>query len=69
MTAAEILHDRGKADGKAELIFHLVRLKFGVVPEVVQRQVKGSTSEDLDLWAERVLKASEVEELPVFARR
>jgi hypothetical protein len=66
--AAEILHERGKADGKAELIVHLVRLKFGVAPEVVQRQVESSTSEDLDRWAERVLRASGVEELSVFVQ-
>jgi hypothetical protein len=69
VTAAEILHERGKADGKAGLVLHLIRLKFGVVPGVVERQVMGSTVADLDVWAERVLNASRLEELPALNPR
>ncbi|HTV20991.1 MAG TPA: DUF4351 domain-containing protein [Polyangiaceae bacterium] len=72
MTAAEVLEAKGRAEGKvqgkiegkAELILRLVRLKFGEVPEAVRGRVVSAASEELDGWAERIITASTLDELP-----
>jgi hypothetical protein len=68
MTAAEILQARslarGRAEGKAELILRLLQRKFGVVPEAIQQRVLMAASDELDVWADRILTASQLDELP-----
>jgi len=55
----------GKAEGKTELLTRLLRLKYGEVPEPALALLRQASSEELDLWAERVLTAATLEE--VFA--
>jgi predicted transposase/invertase (TIGR01784 family) len=55
----------GRAAGKAELLGRQLRLKFGKLPEWVSAQLSQATPEELDLFAERLLTATTLDE--VFA--
>ncbi|HYP75234.1 MAG TPA: Rpn family recombination-promoting nuclease/putative transposase [Polyangiaceae bacterium] len=67
MTTAEMIakegEARGEARGKAELVLRLLTLRFGALPQTASARVASATSEELDLFAERVLTASTVEEV------
>jgi predicted transposase/invertase (TIGR01784 family) len=63
MTAAEILHAEGKAEGKAEVVLHLLRLKFGEVPEAVRGRMMRADSDELDRFAASVLTAASLDEV------
>jgi hypothetical protein len=66
MTAAEVLHHHakaeGKAEGKAELVLRQLRLKFGEVPDAVHERVLSAPSGELDVFADRIITASSVDE-------
>jgi hypothetical protein len=53
----------GKAEGKAEIVLHLVALKFGPLSEEVSYRIQHATPAELDTWAERVLTATSLDEL------
>jgi hypothetical protein len=53
----------GKAEGKAELLIRQATLKFGLLSEEAQRQVRVTASEELDQMAERLLSATTLEEV------
>jgi hypothetical protein len=63
MTAAEMLQAEGRAEGKAEVVLRLLRLKFGEVPEAVHQRVLSAASEELDLFADRVITVSSLDEV------
>jgi hypothetical protein len=63
MTAAEILHAEGKVQGKAEVVLHQLRLKFGEVPEAVRQHIRNATSDELDRFAERIITAASLHEV------
>ena len=59
------IRDNGRAEGRAEgqvLMFsHLLRTKFGAVPEQVEVRVKAATSAEIERWTERVLVADSLQ--------
>jgi hypothetical protein len=67
MTAAEVLRHHakaeGKAEGKAELVLRQLRLKFGEVPEAVHERVLSAASDELDVFADRIITAACLEDI------
>jgi predicted transposase/invertase (TIGR01784 family) len=53
----------GLAKGKAEIVLKLLTLRFGVLPEAVERRVHGATLEELDTFAERVLNTTALDDV------
>ncbi|GAB5549478.1 MAG: hypothetical protein SangKO_092380 [Sandaracinaceae bacterium] len=72
MLAAKKL-EQGRAEGRAEgraqrgaeLVMKLLRLKFGAIDAGTEERVRAGSDADLDRWAERVLTASQLQD--VFA--
>jgi hypothetical protein len=62
MTAAEILQAQGGVEGRAELVLRQLRLKFGEVPDAVHQRVLSAASRELDVFADRIITASSVDE-------
>jgi hypothetical protein len=71
MTAAQKLTEEsyargrseGKAEGKAELLIRQLGLKFGPLAQDVRERVLNAPSDLLDLWAERVITGSSLEDI------
>lgn len=63
MTAAEVLRGHAKAEGKAEVVLHLLRLEFGEVPEAVRQRVLSATSDEVDVFADGVITAARIEDI------
>jgi hypothetical protein len=67
MTAAEVLRGHGKAEGvaqgEAELLLRLLRLRFGEVPEAVRQRVLSAGSDELDVLADSVITTSSLDEV------
>ena len=55
----------GVTQGRVELVLKQLQLRFGELPADVRARVEAASIEDLDLWAERVLTATELD--AVFA--
>jgi hypothetical protein len=59
------LYDRGlvegKAEGKAESLLHLMRRRFGSVPEEIAARVITASSAELDVWLDNILDAASPE--------
>ena len=54
----------GNAEGKAQMLLKLLRIKgFTVSPELAARVESCQDLEQLDLWAERVLAATTLEDI------
>ncbi len=51
----------GRAEGRRELLLELIAAKFGRPSEDVAARLASATPEDLDRWAERLLRASSIE--------
>jgi len=54
---------QGMQSGRAELLLKLLALKFGKLPREVESMVNQASSEELELWAERVLTAGTLDEI------
>jgi predicted transposase YdaD len=69
MSVAEKLEarglERGKREGRAELVQHQLKLRFRRVPPHVQRRVQAGTLAELERWSTRLLTARTLDE--VFA--
>jgi hypothetical protein len=67
MTAAQKLTEesyaRGRSEGKAELLVRQLSLKFGPLAQDVRERILNASSDLLDLWAERVITASSLEDI------
>jgi hypothetical protein len=59
VTAAEIL----RAEGKAELLWRQLQLRFDVIPDAVQQRVRCATPDELNVMADRILIVSSVNEM------
>ena len=55
--------ERGQLTGKAAIVAKLLKLKFRHLPRAVQQRLRKASSEELDLWAERILTAETREEV------
>lgn len=53
----------GKAEGKAELLLRLLLSKFGAVTDATRDEILKASPERMDVWAERVLTATSIEEI------
>ena len=57
----------GRAEGKAEILLRQLRRRFGTLPEITVQHVLKATDDDLNLWADRIFDASNLE--AIFAPR
>ena len=61
VTAADRIRERAAAEAAVEasarLVAKLLKLRFGELPKSVLEQLQGASTEQLDVWAERVLTA------------
>lgn len=55
----------GVEKGQKETLVKLLGLKFGEVPAEVRERIQAASSEQVDIWTARVLKAQTLEQ--VFA--
>lgn len=60
---AERFREEGKHQGEALILERLLRLKFGALPNEVQRRIEQANEQTLVTWSERVLTASRLDEV------
>jgi flagellar biosynthesis/type III secretory pathway protein FliH len=53
----------GRAEGKAEALRRLMALRFGALPDAVLQQISTAGETKLELWLERLLSASSLDEV------
>jgi len=53
----------GKQEGRTAVLTRQLTLKFGVLPEPLQHRLGEASSDELDLWAERILFAENIEDV------
>jgi hypothetical protein len=53
----------GRVEGEARVLIKLLTLKFGPLSDIVRDRVQGARVEELELWTERVLSASTLDEV------
>jgi len=56
----------GMKHGKKAVLKHLLTRRFGELPERETRRLEAASSEELDLWSDRILDAERLDE--VFAK-
>lgn len=54
---------QGKHQGEALVLERQLRLKFGALPDAVQRRIEQASEQTLLEWSERVLTASRLDEV------
>jgi hypothetical protein len=54
---------QGETKGKAAVLKRLVQLKFGQIDELVLSRITDASSQQLDLWLQRILFAPSLDEL------
>lgn len=52
-----------RREGEAHLLTKLAKIKFGELPEWVQKRLNSATPEQLDVWGEHILTANSLDEL------
>jgi predicted transposase/invertase (TIGR01784 family) len=52
----------GNVEGRAELVLRQLQLKFGVNPAAFRQRVLAASPHELDMWADRIITASSLEE-------
>ncbi len=62
---AQYIKDLGRVEGRQAIIQRLVTKRFGksITDLDVQERLRKATPEQLDLWAERILDAKNVDEV------
>ena len=55
--------EKGRAEGRAEMLLRQLTERFGVPPAHVEERVRTATVEQLDLWAVAVLTADKLEDV------
>jgi len=56
-------HRTGGASGQSALLLKRLRRKFGTLPEGVEQRAREANACEIELWAERVLVASSIEDV------
>ena len=54
---------QGRAEGEAQIVLRQLTRKFGELPAHVTERVRNGTSEQLEQWADRLLTASQLDEV------
>jgi predicted transposase/invertase (TIGR01784 family) len=65
MTAADQLMERGRAQGRREMLLDVLRQRFGELPGATVAQVAAAGLEELQAWSKRMLTAPRLDD--VFA--
>jgi predicted transposase YdaD len=55
--------EQGREEGQRATLLKLLRLRFQELPDDALARVEAATSEQLDLWAERILTANTLDEV------
>jgi flagellar biosynthesis/type III secretory pathway protein FliH len=55
--------EEGREEGRADLLLNQLKCKFGDVPDAVRERLKSASSEEISLWAERILFANALDEV------
>lgn len=63
MTTADMLRAEGEARGEANHFLKLLSLKFGPLPEEVQGRVRAASTKQVDVWTERFLDATSLNQI------
>ncbi|QLF93420.1 Rpn family recombination-promoting nuclease/putative transposase [Pseudomonas sp. ABC1] len=50
----------GKIEGRADTLRHLLQLKFGALPDVLEQRLQNADEAELTVWTERVLFAKQL---------
>jgi hypothetical protein len=66
VTAGEQLIERGRQEGMRKVLLKQLQARFGTLPEAASARVSAADPAELDLWIERILTVSRLED--VFAR-
>jgi hypothetical protein len=54
---------QGRVEGRAETLLKLLTMKFGALDDTRAKRVRSASLDELELWTERVLIASSLEEI------
>jgi hypothetical protein len=57
MTGEQVLVERGRLEGRAEMLLQQLTFKFGALPGAVEQRVCSASVDELDAWAVRLLSA------------
>lgn len=55
--------ERGLEQGKVELLLEQIRARFGSLPDGVEARVTRASSDDLEVWAGRILTAETIHDV------
>ena len=55
--------EQGRAEGRSEMLLKQLRARFGSLPEGVIARVQAAAPRELDVWAERILSASTLDDV------
>jgi predicted transposase YdaD len=55
--------DKGRREGQRRVLLKQLRLRFGQIPRKITARVAKAEAEQLELWAERILTASSIDEV------
>lgn len=53
--------EKGRHDGKAEMLLKLLQARFGLVPESFQERVASADLNDIDAWAIKIFQADSLQ--------
>ncbi|MBF0109644.1 MAG: hypothetical protein HQL76_10750 [Magnetococcales bacterium] len=53
--------EKGRHDGKAEMLLELLQERFGLIPESVQKHVESAKLDDINVWARKIFKADSLQ--------
>jgi hypothetical protein len=60
---ADQLIERGREEGQRTTLLKQLRSKFGKLPDAATARVNGAEVAELDLWLERILSASTLDDV------
>jgi hypothetical protein len=63
VTYGELLIQQGIERGERQLLVRLLSRRFGPLPDHTARRIEAASRGELELWAERVLTASSLDEV------
>jgi hypothetical protein len=63
MTTAQDLRAEGRVEGVASVLVRQLTRKFGPLPESTQAAIRAASLEQLEVWTDRILAASSLDEV------